>query len=95
MAGERLFVYYKVDATQHDALAPKARQCLDAMRAQWPGLQAELLQRPDADEGQETWMECYRVEGGVTAAMAAVIERAASAAGLPQPRHTEVFIALR
>lgn len=94
-APAQLFVYYKVDANQHDTLAPKARLCLDALRAQWPGLQAQLLQRPEADPGQETWMETYRFEGGVTTAMEAAIAQAANAAGLPRPRHVERFIALR
>lgn len=95
MAGAQLYVYYKVDAAHHDALAPRVRQCQAALRAQWPGLQAELLQRPEASKGQETWMETYRFDGGVTTAMVAAIEQAASAAGLPLPRHAERFIALR
>jgi len=94
MAGARLYVYYKVDAAHHDALAPRVRQCQAALRSQWPGLQAELLQRPDASAGQETWLETYCFEGGLTPAMMATIEQAASAAGLPLPRHTESFIAL-
>jgi len=91
----QLFVYYKVSAGQHDTLAPRARQCLDALRAQWPGLQAQLLQRPEADPGQETWMETYCIEGGVTPALEAAIAQAANAARLPLPRHVERFIALR
>ena len=91
-----LFVYYKLHIDQHDDT--KAR--LNAMSAhllkQMPGLSVDLMQRPETSlDGLETWMEIYRHPNGVSAAMSKHIDDAAMAAGLPQPRRTEVFVALR
>ena len=89
-----LYVYYKVDAAQHAATAPRVRQFQAALAAQWPGLTCELLQRPEASSGIETWMETYRHASGLSAALLDSITSAAAAAGLPAPRHTESFIPL-
>ena len=90
-----LYVYYKVDAAQHAAIAPRVRQFQAALSAQWPGLACELLQRPEAAGGVETWMETYRHASGLGPALLGAIASAAAAAGLPAPRHTESFIPLR
>ena len=95
MTGSVLYVYYKVRAEQHAHWAPKVRQFQSALPMQWPGLQAELLQRPEAANGIETWMETYRCDGGLTPALIEHIAKAASEAGLPAPRHVETFIPLR
>ena len=89
-----LCVYYKVDAAQHEALAPRLRQLQKQLSVQWPGLICELLQRPEADKGIETWMETYRHSDGITAALTQAIADAAATAGLPASRHTESFIPL-
>jgi hypothetical protein len=90
-----LCVYYKVEPAQHAALAPRVRQLQAQLVVQWPGLSAELLQRPQASGGVETWMETYRHTAGLSAAMVAAIAHAAAQAGLPEPRHDEAFIPLR
>ena len=90
-----LYVYYKVDAVQHDAWALRVREFQLQRLAQWPGLRAELLQRPEAANGIETWMETYRGDGVLTPALIDAIAKAASEAGLPAPRHVETFIPLR
>ncbi len=90
-----LYVYFKVDAAQHHALAPRLRAFQAALQLQWPGLVCELLQRPEAAQGVETWMETYRCGAGLGAELVAAIEAAAQAADLPAPRHTETFIPLR
>jgi hypothetical protein len=91
-----LYVYYKVDAAQHATLAPRVRAFQAGLVDTWPGLRCELLQRPDAAGGQETWMETYRHADGLTDALAEAIARAAAeAGGLPLPRHAERFIPLR
>ncbi|MBA4178075.1 MAG: DUF4936 domain-containing protein [Leptothrix sp. (in: Bacteria)] len=90
-----LYVYYKVDAAQHDALAPRVRALQARLQARQPGLVCELLQRSEASQGIETWMETYRHAAGLGDELAAAIDAAARAAGLPQPRHTENFIPLR
>ncbi len=94
-AGAVLCVYYKVDADQHAAWAPRVRQMQAGLQAQWPGLRAELLQRPEATNGIETWMETYRHPLGLEAERVAAIAQAAIDAGLPAPRHAERFIGLR
>lgn len=94
-AGSVLCVYYKVDAEAHAAWAPRVRQMQAALQARWPGLAAELLQRPETAHGVETWMETYRHPLGLEAERVAAIAQAAIDAGLPAPRHAESFIALR
>jgi len=95
MRGAILYVYYKIDAVQHAALAPRVRDFQASLATAWPGLACELLQRPEAAGGQETWMETYRHGDGLTETIAAAIARAATEAGLPSPRHAESFIPLR
>ena len=59
-----------------------------------PGLQAELLRRPDLRDGQATLMETYAHADGVDAALAQAIEAAALkslARWLKGPRHCERF----
>ena len=100
--GGVLCVYYKVDAAQHAACAAQVRQFQAQLLAAWPGLACELLQRPDAVAGVETWMETYRqadgqAQGqgqGPSAVFIDHIVQAAAAAGLPTPRHCERFVAL-
>lgn len=94
-SGAVLYVYYKVDPTDHAALAPRVRAFQAALRAQHPGLQTELLQRPDTNKGVETWMETYRQDAGLPPGTAAAIEQSAIEAGLPGPRFAEAFIPLR
>jgi hypothetical protein len=95
MSAAVLYVYYKVPVAEHATCAAKVRPFQAALVAQWPGLKAQLLQRPEASEGKETWMEIYQHLIGLTPDMVASIEHSASAAGLPMPRHTERFIPLR
>ena len=99
MNGDVLYVYYKVEAALHDHWAPLIRAFQARLVAQWsatvPGLRAELLQRPEASNGSETWMEAYAGDGELSTALVEAIAQAATSAGLPQPRHVERFIALR
>ena len=90
-----LYVYYKIDSASHDAWAHRVRLFQSRLVAQWPGLVAELLQRPQASAGIETWMESYRHAHGLAPDLVGAIAQAALDAGLPAPRHTESFIALR
>ena len=90
-----LFVYYKLEVSGHDDCAQRVRQCQARLVAQWPGLVAELLQRPEVADGKETWMETYRHPQGLTPELLACIAQSACDAGLPAPRHTECFVPLR
>ena len=90
-----LYVYYKLEVAWHDAWARRVRQFQMQLVAQWPGLVAELLQRPEAADGKETWMETYRHPRGLMPELLVSIAQAALDAGLPAPRHTESFIPLR
>ena len=90
-----LYVYYKVSAAQHAACAVQVRQFQAQLLAAWPSLVCELLQRPEAAAGLETWMETYRDSQNLSAALIDHIAQAAATAGLPAPRHSERFVALR
>lgn len=90
-----LYVYYKLPAARHDELVPSVRHFQAGLLEAWPGLACELLQRPGAADGQETWMETYRHATALTSEMIESIAQAAALAGLPSPRHTEIFVPLR
>ena len=83
----RLYVYYKLPLAQLPATLAAARRVQAALRAAHPGLQAELLRRPDMRDGLVTVMEAYG--GALDAGVEAAIAQATSA--LPQPRHSERF----
>jgi Domain of unknown function (DUF4936) len=89
-----LCVYYKVDASQHALCAPRVRQMQAQLQQAWPGLVCELLQRPEAALGVETWMETYHHTGATAPALTQAVTDAALALGLPAPRHNELFVAL-
>lgn len=91
----KVYVYYRVDATQHEAVAQRVRDFQLRMLATWPGLQGELLQRPDLRDGQETWMETWHHPQGLGDDWLQALQQAAEAAALPAPRHTERFVPLR
>ena len=92
--GSVLYVYYKVPEDRHAALADEVARFQVALQQAWPGLVCELLQRPQASDGIETWMETYRHPGAALPALMASIAQAAAQAGLPAPRHAEVFVPL-
>jgi hypothetical protein len=95
-----LFIYYRLDPLD----APAAQRAVTAfqgdLRARYPWLRARLLRRPQATDGQETWMETYSADPamnstGVTLEVATQIEHVAAvlAPFLRGARHTEVFLA--
>ena len=91
---ERLYVYYRVDQADFVAVRAAALDLQATLRRDHPGLQAELLRRPDLREGQATLMETYAQADGVDAALAQAIEAAAAkslARWLKGPRHCERF----
>ena len=94
MSAGVLYVYYKVPQAAHAALALDVARFQGVLRQAWPGLVCELLQRPDASDGIETWMETYRHPSAALSALTASIEQAAAQAALPAPRHAEVFVPL-
>jgi Domain of unknown function (DUF4936) len=83
----RLYVYYRVPQAQLAAAAAAVRQVQATLVAAHPGLQAELLRRPELRDGDVTLMETYA--GPLTGAVLAAITQAKSA--LPPPRHSEHF----
>ena len=83
----RLYVYYRVPQAQLPATVAAVRQVQAALVAAHPGLQAELLRRPELRDGEVTLMETYA--GPLTNVVLAAITQATSA--LPQPRHSEHF----
>ena len=89
-----LYVYYKVEPAQHAALRLRVRQFQADLRARWPGLETELMQRPEVSNGLETWMEIYRHGTGLRPDVVVSIDQAALDAALPAPRHSERFIPL-
>ena len=86
----RLYVYYKVAEPALAAAVAAVRQVQAALVARHPGLQADLLRRPEVQDGQVTLMETYA--GALTPAVEAAIAEATST--LPRPRHLERFMPL-
>lgn len=92
-----LFVYYKVAQNQAGAALQEIHVLQAALRHQWPGLEARLLQRGDlATDGPQTWMETYRTSTGLTPqAVSDICSRMSEApTGRIGPRHTEHFVSL-
>lgn len=96
VAETELFVYYRVPEAACMPVAAVVAAMHRELVAEWPGLQARVLRRPDARDGQATLMETYARPGpGIDAALHEAIDRAAVRAltGFGAgPRHTEVFL---
>jgi hypothetical protein len=102
----RLYIYYRVAADDLVAVRAAARAMQAGLCSAHPGLQAELLRRPELQAGDITLMEAYRMAGdkteadptagGVDVALQADIERAAAVLGgwLRGARHVEGFVEL-
>ena len=91
-----LFVYYKLPRTEHAHWLARVQANALALTARWPGLQVELMQRPEVNaQDLETWMEIYRHPDGVGPDLMRAIEQEAQQAGLPAPRAHELFVPLR
>lgn len=83
----RLYVYYRVAEADLGRTVGAVRAMQQALIAAHPGLEAELLRRPELRDGQVTLMETYA--GALPPALDGLL--AGAAAGLPQPRHDEWF----
>jgi hypothetical protein len=84
-----LYIYYKVAEREAPALWPRV-QALQAELARGHGLAGQLRRRPEASDGQQTWMEIYPdAPPGIEALLADAFAAAGIAVG--GPRHTEVF----
>ena len=93
-----LFIYYRLDVVDTPAAQAAVAVFQAGLLARYPWLRARLLRRPNATDGQETWMETYAADPalnrtGITPDIAAQIELAAAvlAPWLRGARHTEVF----
>jgi len=92
---DALFVYYKIEESQHAYWLQRVRDLQRQLTAAHPTLELELMQRPGtSSEKMETWMEINRHPAGVTDAMILSIQELAQANGLPDKRACEVFIPL-
>ncbi|MEO8059045.1 MAG: DUF4936 family protein [Burkholderiales bacterium] len=95
-----LFIYYRLDLTDSPAALRAVMRFQGDLRSRHPWLRTRLLQRPQADDGLETWMETYSADPamnstGITPEVAAQIEQAAAVLVpfLRGARHTELFLA--
>ena len=93
-----LFIYYRLDVADAPAAQAAVAVFQAGLLARYPWLRTRLLRRPNATDGQETWMETYAADPalnrtGITPDIAAQIELAAAvlAPWLRGARHTEVF----
>ena len=94
-----LFVYYRVAAEQAEQAVTAALAMQAELLQSHPQLRMRLLRRPEAVEGQQTWMEIYAADAaaapeGIDARLQAAIESASLALQpwIDGPRHTEVFM---
>lgn len=89
----QLFIYWKIAPAALPAALAAVHQAQAQLRTEWPGLQAQVLQRCDRAEGTEsqaTVMETYRSPAGIDAEGQALIESALAGIA-PGPRHVEAF----
>ena len=95
----RLFIYYRVDATQAGEAVEAAARMHSALRERHPQLRTELLRRADDDDAHATLMETYALDAstspaGIDAALRADIEsqgEEAMARWIVGTRHVEEF----
>ena len=86
----RLFVYYRVLEAALPAVLVEVQAMQADLMAAHPGLNAELLRRPELRDGEITLMEAY-AGGAVTAWTTALASAVAARPALPAPRHAEAF----
>ncbi len=89
----QLFIYWKIAPEALPAALAAVLQAQAQLRADWPGLQAQVLQRCEpaaTSAGMATVMETYRSPAGIDAEGEALIE-AALVGIAPGPRHVEAF----
>jgi hypothetical protein len=90
-----LFVYYKFLPSAFPNIEADARELIEQVRLAIPGVAIKLLRRPDVnDKGEHTWMEAYDCAPEQFDKLKAAVEQHARHLGLPQGRHTEVFVAV-
>ena len=91
-----LFVYYKVPSDQRGQFKAWALSELAQRSQAHPGLQSQLLQRPEiSPEGFETWMEIYEhADHGIDEALESALRQSFARSQLPFKRMVEVFIPL-
>jgi hypothetical protein len=86
-----LYIYYRVPDEHAAQLAPRVL-AMQAGLAAAHGVAGQLKRRPDASDGQQTWMEIYPATGaGFDAALAAAVQQAALSELIAGDRHTEIF----
>jgi hypothetical protein len=87
-----LYIYYRVACEREQQLRDRA-SAMQSLLSKRHGVAAELKRRPDAKNGQHTWMEVYRA---VPPEFDAILTHAVAEAGLQAlidgERHTEVFM---
>jgi hypothetical protein len=96
-----LFIYYRADVQQAQAVAAAVAAMQLALRQDIPSLQARVLRRPEPGaDGHHTWMETYALDdrlhpAGIDGACVRLIEERAAAWTELRigPRHQEVFLA--
>ncbi|MGH6639792.1 MAG: DUF4936 family protein [Polaromonas sp.] len=94
--GRVLFVYYKLDESQHATLIPLIKDFQQRVAQTWPGISCDLMQRPSISaDGKETWMEIYRHSELLTDRMIESIALLAKQMQAPSPRRSEIFIPLQ
>ncbi|MES2126302.1 MAG: DUF4936 family protein [Pseudomonadota bacterium] len=87
-----LYIYYRVNEVHVEELAGRVL-AMQARLAASHGVKGTLKRRPEAQDGQQTWMEIYPASGdGFAAVLQAAESEAAIAALIDGKRHTEIFM---
>ena len=88
-----LFIYYKFQPLDFPGIESQARLLFEQVQAAIPGVQTQLLKRPEAsDSGEQTWMETYWCDAAQFEALKDVVVAGASGLNLPAQRRLEVFV---
>lgn len=86
-----LYIYYQVKEADTASLLAAVVPMQAALGARH-GVACQLKRRPQASDGQQTWMEVYSATPpGFAAALETAVELAGLSAWTAGPRHTEVF----
>ena len=91
-----LYVYFKFVPNDANLILHKIIQMQEDLAHQFPGLNCDVLKRPEKDaDGKETWMEVYALNGVDGNAFKERLKELANSNQLPQPRFSEAFIPLK
>jgi len=88
---DHLFVYFRIAERDAASALPHWQRWLDTVE-EATGVAGTLMRRPEARDGQATWMECYHdIPPAFAATLAGLWESGGPHEFIASERHAELF----